>query len=203
MITKSTGYITTIAGTGTFGYSGDNGLATAANLYFLYGIAVDTAGNIYTSSVDDYSRIRMITKSTGYITTIAGTGTYGYSGDNGPATAAQLRAPYGIALDTAGNIYLTDADNNNLRMVTRSTGIITTIAGSGTFGYSGDNGPATSAELYGPFGVALDTAGNIYIADAYNGRIRMVTSNTLTSTQTLTPSSAPTMVPTTAPIFRR
>ena len=158
--TTGTGIITTVAGNGVRGSSGDGGHATAAQLNGPIGVALDTAGNIY---IADYgvSKIRMIAGSTGNITTIAGDGVYGYSGDGGHATAAQLSGPRGIALDLAGNIYIADTNNNRIRMVTGSTGIITTIAGNGNSGYSGDNGPATAAQLNGPIGVALDTAGNI------------------------------------------
>ena len=201
LITKSTGYITTIAGNPSNGYNfGDNVPAVSAVLYSPSGIAVDAAGNIYISDVDGETRVRMISKSTGNITTIAGNGQYFYSGDNGPATAAAVNTPRGIAVDTAGNIYIADEGNNRIRMISKSTSYITTVAGT-TYGYSGDNGPATSAKLTGPFGVAVDTAGNIYIADTGNNRIRMVTSYTPTSTQTLTPSCAPTALPTIAPTF--
>ena len=105
------------------------------------------------------NRIRKVTVSTGIISTIAGTGTNGYSGDNGAATSATLRYPCGVGLDTAGNVYIADAYNHRIRKVTISTGIITTIAGTGATSYSGDNGPATSATLYYPIGVAVDSAG--------------------------------------------
>jgi len=105
------------------------------------------------------NRIRKVTVSTGIITTIAGTGNQNYSGDNGQATSAALNNPTGLALDTAGNIYIADYDNHRIRKVTVSTGIITTIAGTGSAVYSGDNGPATSATFYYPSGVALDSAG--------------------------------------------
>ena len=106
-------------------------------------------------------RIRKVTVSTGIITTLAGTGTSSYSGDNGPATAATVCTPSGIALDSLGNYYIADANNHRIRKVTVSTGIMTTIAGTGTSSYSGDNGPATSATLYGPISVALDASGTI------------------------------------------
>src|SRR5215469_9815996 len=108
------------------------------------------------------------------ITSIAGNGIIGYSGDNGPAISAALSFPSGVALDAAGNVYIADEGNALIRKVTVSTGIITTVAGNGTPGYAGDNDPATSAELYIPTGVAVDSAGNIYIADSRNNRVRMV-----------------------------
>ena len=121
-------------------------------------ISLHHLGNIYIA--DTYnSRIRKVTVSTGIISTIAGTGTIGYSGDNGAATSATLNCPYGVVLDTAGNVYIADTDNSRIRKVTISTGIITTFAGTGTYSYSGDNGPATSATLKYPYGVAVDSAG--------------------------------------------
>jgi sugar lactone lactonase YvrE len=165
------GIITTIAGTGFAGYSGDNGPATSAQLSGPRGIAIDAAGNILISDFSN-TRLRMISKKTGVITTIAGTGVYGYSGDHGPATSAQLNGPSGIAIDATGNILITDLFNFRVRMI--SNGIITTIAGTGVQGYSGDNGPATSAQLYNPNGIAIDLSGNILITDAGNNRLRMV-----------------------------
>ena len=121
-------------------------------------ISLHHLGNIYIADTFN-NRIRKVTVSTGIISTIAGTGTISYSGDNGAATSATLNYPYGVGLDTAGNVYIADRNNNRIRKVTISTGIITTIAGTGTTTYSGDNGPATSATLYYPTGVALDSAG--------------------------------------------
>ena len=164
----STGIINTVAGTGTGGYTGDNGPATSATLNGPDGITLDSQGNMYIS--DDYNNvIRKVSKATGIITTIAGNGTAGYSGDNGPATSAKLNDPsIGIAFDPQGNFYIADDGNNVIRKVTVSTGIITTVAGNGVQGYSGDNGPATSATLNGPEGVAVDALGNIYILDENN-----------------------------------
>jgi sugar lactone lactonase YvrE len=174
-VAASTGYISTVAGNGTRGYSGDGGTATIAELYMPTGVAVDTAGNIYFA---DNQRIRKVTASTGIITTVAGSGIQGYSGDGGPATRAELNWPWAVAVDAAGNIYFTDTDNQRIRKVAVSTGIITTVAGTGTAGYSGDGGPATSANLNSPFGIAVDAAGNIYIADYFNNRVRKVTAST-------------------------
>ena len=171
------GYIDSVAGYGTAGYSGDNGLATAADLNGPHNIAVDLAGNIYIADTWN-NRIRKVTASNGIITTVAGTGTAGYSGDGGAATSAELYYPSGVAVDAAGNIYITDNANNRIRKVTVSTGEISTVAGNGTEGYSGDGGPATSAELNSPYDVAVDTSGNIYISDEYNYRIRKVTIST-------------------------
>ena len=105
------------------------------------------------------NRVRKVTVSTGIITTIAGTGSNGYSGDNGPATSAGLYNPWWVALDASGNVYIADTSNNRIRKVTVSTGIITTFAGTGTDSYSGDNGPATSATLWCPSSVAFDASG--------------------------------------------
>jgi hypothetical protein len=121
-------------------------------------ISLHHLGNIYIA--DQYNhRIRKVTVSIGIISTIAGTGTASYSGDNGAATSATLFNPYGVGLDTAGNVYIADTVNHRIRKVTISTGIITTFAGTGTASYSGDNGPATSATLNWPYGVAVDSAG--------------------------------------------
>jgi sugar lactone lactonase YvrE len=177
MVTRSTGIITTVAGGAGYGYSGDGGQATAAQLSYPQGVAVDASGNIYIADAYD-DRIRMVTRSTGIITTVAGGAGYGYSGDGGQATAAQLNRPKCVAVDASGNIYIADAYNHRIRMVTRSTGIITTVAGIVSNGYSGDGGQATAAQLSYPQGVAVDASGNIYIADAYNHRIRMVTRST-------------------------
>lgn len=176
-VTASTGIITTVAGNGTSGYSGDGGAATSAELNAPYAVALDTAGNIYIADTQNY-RIRKITASTGVISTVAGNGIQGYSGDGGTATSAEFGYPSGLALDTAGNIYIVDNSNQRVRKVTASTGVISTVAGNGTAGYSGDGGAATSAELAWPADLALDTAGNIYIADGGNNRVRKVTVST-------------------------
>jgi prepilin-type N-terminal cleavage/methylation domain-containing protein len=176
MVTASTGIITTVAGNGTAGYSGDGGAATSAELWGPYGVAVDSSGNLYIVEIWNF-RIRKVTASTGIITTVAGNGTSGYSGDNGAATSAELWTPYGVAVDSSGNLYIADYGNNRIRKVTASTGIITTIAGNGTAGYSGDGGPATSAKLHSPTGSAVDSSGNLYISEYGNNRIRKVTAS--------------------------
>jgi trimeric autotransporter adhesin len=181
MVTKSTGVITTVAGTGEFGYSGDGGLATLARLNSPQGVAVDASGNIYIADMYN-NRIRMVTGSPGVITTVAGTGTTGYSGDGGQATLAVLNLPMGVAVDASGKIFIADTKNNRIRMVTMSSGVITTVAGNGTAGYSGDGGQATSAGLSYPYGIAVDLSGIIYISDQKNDRVRMVTSTGLITT---------------------
>jgi uncharacterized protein (TIGR03437 family) len=181
------GIISTAAGTGAgagphtiASYSGDGGPATAANLNNPTAVTVDSAGNIYFS--DQYNqRIRKV-DTNGIITTIAGNGNAGYSGDGGPATAAELNYPGGLTIDQNGDIYV--ADNNNFRIRKISKGVITTVAGNGVQGYSGDGGPALQAEFNGQFGVALDPSGNLYIADAANGRIRKVSALGATTTPT-------------------
>jgi len=166
------GIISTFAGTGSSGYTGDGGEATTATIGGPYFLVFDDAGNLYFSDVSD-NVVRKINTS-GIITTVAGTGTAGYSGDGGPATAADLNAPMGIALDAAGSIYIGDWSNNRIRKINTS-GIISTYAGDGTPTYGGDGGAATAAKLRNPSGVVADGAGNLYIADANNFRIRVVT----------------------------
>ena len=164
----SGGVITTVAGNGTSGFSGDNGPATSAQLSAA-DIAVDSAGNLYIADTRN-RRIRKV--SGGVITTVAGNGTEGSSGDNGPASSAQLKLPFGVAVDSAGNLYIADVFNPGIRKV--SDGVIATVAGNGTYGFSGDNGPATSAQLSQPTGVAVDSAGNVYVADSANNRVRLL-----------------------------
>jgi hypothetical protein len=166
-----------VAGTGTLGFSGDGGPATAANIYYAFSIAADGEGNLFIADYYNY-RIRRVDSATGIITTVAGTGVQGYGGDGGPATEAMIDTPYEIALDAAGNIYIAELDNHRVRKVTAATGIIETLAGTGTAGFSGDGGPATAAALNNPIGVAVDADGNVYIADNFNHRIRMVAAGT-------------------------
>jgi uncharacterized protein (TIGR03437 family) len=169
----SNGIITTIAGNGTQGYSGDNGPAASAQFNGLASLALDSSGNLYIA--DFYNQaIRMVSQGT--ITTVAGNGSYGTGGDNLRATSAPLAGPSGIALDSAGNLYIAEAYNNKIRKV--SNGMITTVAGTGTAGFTGDKGQAALATLQQPTDVAVDSAGNLYIADWGNNRIRMVTAAT-------------------------
>ena len=175
------GVISTVAGNGTLGYSGDDGPATSAQLSWPAGVAVDSAGNLYVADQNN-NRIRKV--SNGVITTVAGNGTPGYSGDNGPATSAKLYGPKGVAVDSAGNLYIADTSNQRIRKVLN--GVIATAAGNGpdlygNGGYSGDNGPATSARLNQPWGVAVDFAGNLFIADYGNNRIRKVSNGVITT----------------------
>ena len=159
--------ITTVAGNGVQGFNGDSGPATSAQLAFTFGIAVDAAGNLYIADTDNH-RIRKVTPA-GIISTAAGNGTIGYSGDGGPATSAEFGNARGVAVDAAGNLYIADYGYSCIRKVTPA-GVISTAAGSGNQGYYGDGGPATSAELNGAYAVAVDAAGNLYIADIDNNR---------------------------------
>jgi sugar lactone lactonase YvrE len=166
------GIITTVAGNGTAGYSGDNGPATSAQLHQPQGVALDSAGNLYIADI--YNQAIRKVNPAGIITTVAGNGTTGYSGDNGPATSAQLDGPEGVAVDSADNLYIVEFNSAVVRKV-NALGIITTVAGTPLVaGYSGDNGPATSAQLQYPISLALDGAGSLYIADFLNNRIRKV-----------------------------
>ena len=177
---NSAGIITTIAGTGDFGYNGDGIPASTAKLFSPHGIRIDGSGNLLICDALN-NRIRKVSPAVGgIISTIAGNGTGGYSGDGGPATSKEIARPYGITVDVTGNIYIADL-NNRIRKVDPS-GIISTIAGTGTAGYNGDNILATSAELNQPFGVAVDNMGSIYVADVANSRIRKVNSAGIIST---------------------
>lgn len=172
-----TNIITTIAGNGTQGYSGDGALATNAQLYNPAGLAFDSKGNLIFA--DAYNnRIRKINLTTGIISTIAGIGTLGFSGDGGAATSAQFYWPFAVALDTSGNLFLPDVNNHRIRRVDAITGIITTIVGTGVQGYTGDGGQATAAELNAPNDIALDRFGNIFFTQGGGSCIRKVTIST-------------------------
>lgn len=178
----TTGIITTVAGNNALGngYSGDGGPATSAQLSYPAGIAVDAVGNLIIA--DQFNGvIRMVNASTGKISTIAGDQTlaWTYSGDGGPAISAALAYPQSIAIDSAGNLFITDGGNNVIRRVDISTGVITTVAGDHALGggYSGDSGPATSAQIAGAFGISVDAFDNLFIADA-NSVIRKVDMST-------------------------
>ena len=166
-----TGRITTVAGNGKAGYSGDGALATAASLESPKGLALDSSGNLYIADFQN-SRVRRVSPA-GIISTVAGNGKDGYSGDGGPAIFAQLQQPASVTLDVSGNLFIADWNNNRIRKV-NPTGMISTIAGDGAPGYSGDGGPAVSARLRQPESVVTDTSGNLCIADSGNHCIRIV-----------------------------
>ena len=177
---SAAGIISTVAGSGTPGFSGDNGPATSAALSQPAGVAVDAAGNLF---IADYgnNRVRSVSPA-GTITTIAGNGTAGFSGDGGPATLAALDGPASVAVDGSGSVFIADYGNNRIRKVTVA-GAIGTVAGSGGVPsgpglsggcFSGDGGPATLAVLNGPSDLAVDATGRLFIADSFNARVRMV-----------------------------
>ncbi|NDC43086.1 MAG: hypothetical protein EBZ77_16310, partial [Chitinophagia bacterium] len=170
-INTTTGYMTTVAGCGIRDFAGDGGLATAARLRSPYCMTVDATGNIYIADAGNHC-IRKVTPA-GIITTYAGTGSIGYSGDNGAATRAQLNFPVGVHIDANGTLFVADAGNNVVRKIT-AAGIITTVAGNGLRGYSGDGGPATAATLRFPNSVTFDRKGNMYLTDSGNSCIRKV-----------------------------
>jgi sugar lactone lactonase YvrE len=165
------GWRTIFAGCGQQGYSGDGGPATAAKLWMPYDVRFDAQGNLLIADV--YNNVIRKVDRAGVITTVAGTGQAGFSGDGGPATQAQLRKPYGLLFDQAQNLLITDSENNRIRRVGRD-GIITTIAGSGVQGYAGDGGSALQAQFNVPQSLALDARGRLYIGDEHNHAVRVV-----------------------------
>ena len=167
---NTAGIISTIAGTGVAGFSGDGGPATAAQLNSQNSIAFDAFGNLFIADGSN-NRIRMV-NTAGIISTVVGNGTAGYNGDGGQATTASIQNPTGIALDVTGNLYMVDA-TNYIRKI-NAAGIITTIAGTGVQGFSGDGGQATAAQINFANGITLDYAGNLYIADWQNNRVRKI-----------------------------
>ena len=160
-----------VAGDGVAGYGGDSGSAIAAQLNGPYGVAVDGAGNLYIADAHN-QRIRKV-DANGIISTVAGNGTSGFSGDGGPAIAAQLNTPHGVATDSAGNLYIADTYNRRIRKVD-ANGTISTVVGDGTEGAGGDGGPAVGAQLGAPNGVAVDSVGNLHIADSTHKTVRVV-----------------------------
>ena len=167
----TSGNISTVAGNGTLGSSGDGGPATSAELSVPFGVAVDSSGNLFI--VDGFTHTVRKVDTSGIISTVAGVGTAAFSGDGGPATSAHLNNPNDLVVDSSGNLFIADRNNHRIRKVDTS-GDISTVAGTGTSGFSGDGGPATSAKLKSPEAVAVDSSGNLFIADRFNHRIRKV-----------------------------
>lgn len=176
---QSNDIVVTAAGTGVGGFSGDGGPATEAQLYFPYSVAVAPDGTMYYSEPSG-ARVRRVT-SNGIISTVAGNGEGGFSGDGGPATTAQIQNPYAIAVAPDGSLFITDQATNRIRRVAPN-GIISTVAGTGVAGFSGDGGPATAAQLNSPFGLAVGPDGSLYILDSQNGRVRRVGPDGIIST---------------------
>jgi sugar lactone lactonase YvrE/flagellar hook assembly protein FlgD len=176
-VTIATGIINTVAGNGTPDYTGDGGPATLATLDYPSGVALDPENNIY---IADYynNAIREVFAATGAITTIIGNGIGGYTGDGGPASLAEINNPERVRFDSLGNLYIADSDNFVVRRVSAATGNISTFAGNGTMGYSGDGGPATLASLNSPQAFAFDAAGNVLITDPGVSVVRRVAAGT-------------------------
>ena len=180
-IDKNTQVITTVAGTGEAGYSGDGGPATEATMNNLYSLTVDTNGDIYI--VDRFNAvIRKVEAATGIITTVAGTGEPGYSGDGGPGPQAQMREPNDCYLDGNGGLLIADIQDQRVRRLDLNTGIITTFAGDGEKRRAGDGGPAAEASLMGPRAVCVDSKGNTYIAEREGNGVRKVDATGVMST---------------------
>lgn len=175
-VSASNNIITTVAGNGSFGYSGDGGSATQARIGSPYGITVDAQGNLYIADYNNY-RVRKVNSSDSIITTVAGNGTPGFSGDGASATQASLNSPTDVMVDAQGNLFIADTNNNRVRKVNTTANIITTVAGNGIASFSGDGGPATQANIRAPYGMVVDAQGNLFIADTNNYRIRKVSSS--------------------------
>jgi DNA-binding CsgD family transcriptional regulator/sugar lactone lactonase YvrE len=168
------GALSVYAGTGVHGFDGDFGAATGAKMRYPTGLALDGRGNLFIAETGN-NRIRRVDSMTRVITTVAGSSdTYGYGGDGGFANNAQLSLPYGVAVGPNGDLYIADTGNHRIRRVDAKTHLITTVAGTGREGFAGDGNVALLADLYGPYAVALDSSGDLYIADHGNHRIRKV-----------------------------
>ncbi len=178
LVNATSGIISTVAGNGAAGFSGDSGPAFTASLNNPWSVALASTGELYIADQNN-QRIRKVSPG-GTISTVAGIGSTGFSGDLGPATQAQLDVPSGVVVDVAGNLYIADSGNNRVRKVGAQTGTIASIAGNGGQSFAGDNGPATQGGLYGPYGLTLDNQGSLFIADVFHNRIRKVASNQAT-----------------------
>lgn len=176
-VTAADGKITTFAGTGSGSYGGDGGLATAANLNFPYGLALDKDNNLYVADVNNH-RIRKINVADGKISTVAGNGATGFNGDDILATGASIFSPINIAFDKDGNLFISDNGNHRIRRVNAANGLISTIAGTGQSGFAGDGGPGNQARLSNPAGVVVDGENNVYFADRGNHRVRKISAGT-------------------------
>ena len=175
-VDASTGIITTVAGNGEHGYSGDGGPATEAMLASPIAVTASNDGDLYVADHRN-SRIRKVDAATGTITTVAGTGEQGFLSDGGPAVQAAISLPRDVALDTDGTLYIADGANNRIRKVTPD-GAITTVAGTGRAEFSGDGGPAHAASLSMPYSITLDREGNLYVVDTGNYRVRRIDATT-------------------------
>ncbi|MCA9101928.1 MAG: hypothetical protein KDA63_12285 [Planctomycetales bacterium] len=171
--TAATPLIDTVAGSGHDANNGDDGRATRSNIGFPFGVEIGPDGALYVTEVTNH-RVRRVDLATGTISTVAGSGRKGYAGDGGPATAAELNEPYEVRFDADGNMFFVEMQNHLVRRVDAQTGRISTVAGTGEAGFSGDGGPATAAQFDHPHSIALDEAGGLYIADIGNHRIRRV-----------------------------
>lgn len=176
----TTGAVTTVAGNGVQGFGGDGGLAVVSELDSPGGLAIDAAGNLYIADTHNH-RVRRVDASTGKMATIAGTGVAGFAGDGASATAARLHLPTALAVDANGVLYIADTNNHRVRKVTPGTGVIATVAGNGLQGFIGDGGAASAGAIDSPGGLALDGAGNLYIADTHNQRLREVKAGTIST----------------------
>ncbi len=172
-IDGQTGYITAFAGTGVAGYSGDGGPALNAKLKYPSGLAIDASDNLYITDYGNYV-IRKVDAVTGFISTVAGCNISGFSGDGGPATLAKLKGPMAISIGPNGHLYIADYMGARIRKVNAYTGIINTIAGTGTAGYNGDGIPATTAQISNAYDLLVNWAGDVYIADTFNHRVRRI-----------------------------
>ncbi len=179
MVSAANGLISAVAGTGVPGFNGDNILATNAELNGPWSVGLGADGTLYIADTAN-QRVRIVSVSTGVITTVAGTGIQGFSGDGAVATSAQLNAPAAVLLDPAGNLYIADSGNNRIREISAATGNIQTLSGTSTQGFSGDGGPANVASMYGPYSLFFDQSGNLFFSDLFNNRIREIYASVIT-----------------------